>query len=218
MPGFFGRVHFLVVLGGVGCALVATMPVCAQDAMTAAPQNRGAAASASAGSLAPRPSHAETFAAFMQEIGLDDLAAHKEAITGDTQSRVDWKAMNHASIGLTDEQWTTAYAILLDGSQQVANWGDEMQDALGWRDGQFQADRSTRADERTARFDALSGRGDSIIDETMGRLQQSLGDDAFRKLDAFVYRREGGDWNVDRGRVRRGPIETAKAIPLATRK
>ena len=214
MPGFFGRVYFLVVLGGAGCALVATTPVHAQDAMTAAPQNRGAAASPGTERPMLRPSHAETFAAFMQEIGLDDLAARKVAITGEAQSRVDWTALNQASIGLTDEQWTTAYSILLDGSQQVANWGDEMQAALGWKEGRFEADRSTRADQRIARFDALSSGGSSIIDETMGRLQQSLGDAAFRKLDAFVYQREGGDGNVDHGRVRRGPIQTAKVSPL----
>jgi hypothetical protein len=215
MPGFFGQVCKRVVFCGVVCALVATVPVRAQDAMTAAPQNRSADASTGPGPL--MPSHAETFAAFVQEIGLDDLAARKEAM-GEMQSRVDWDAMNHGLIGLTDDQWKTAYSILLEGSQQVANWGDEMQEALGWRDGQFQADRSTRVSEQRARFDALSDRGDSITEETMARLRQSLGNDAFGKLDAFVYQRESGGSVVDRGRIRRGPIQTAKISAMATQK
>jgi hypothetical protein len=164
-----------------------------------------------------RPSRVDTFAAFVREIGADDLAARKEAITGQAQPRVDWKTVSRGSIGLTEEEWSRAYAILLDGSERVAEWGDEMQDSLGWKDGRFQADPSRRAVE-TARFDTLSGQGDSIVDETMERLRQGLGDEAFNKLDVFVYQREGGARIVDEGPIRKGPIETARATPLSTQK
>jgi hypothetical protein len=158
-----------------------------------------------------RPSHAETFAAFMQEIGFDDLAARKEAITGEAQPRADWKRMNHTSIGLTDDQWATAQSILLDGSQRVADWGDQMHEALGWKDGRFQSDRSQGAAEQLAALDSLGREGDSIINDTMARLEQQLGAEDFSKLDSFVFQREGGERILDQNPIRRGPIETAKA-------
>jgi hypothetical protein len=212
MPGFFKRVNDLAVFGGVVCALVATVPVRAQEAKTAGPQTRNAAAVSPSDSSITRPSHEVTFTAFVREIGLDDLAARKEAITGEKQARVDWKRLNQASIGLTDGEWATAYSILLDGSDKVGAWSDEMQDALGWKDGRFPGDGSTRATEQTARFDALSDRENSIVDETMTTLLQKLGDDAFNRLDAFAYRREGGERVIDRGPMRRGPTETAEVM------
>ncbi|HEY1499948.1 MAG TPA: hypothetical protein VGF88_10240 [Acidobacteriaceae bacterium] len=210
MPGFFKRVQDFAVFGGVVCALVATEPVRAQEAMTAVPQTRNAVAVSPSDSLTARPSHEATFTAFVQEIGLDDLAARKETITGEKQARVDWSRLNHASIGLTDDEWATAYSILLDGSEKVAAWSDEMQDSLGWKDGRFQGDRGTRATEQTARFDALRDRGNAIVDETMTLLLQKLGDDGFNRLDTFVYRREGGERMVDRSPIRRGRTETAE--------
>ena len=216
MPGFFRRLQALVVLGGIGCTLAAAASARAQDATQTVHLNRSEAVlSTTVGSFVNRPSHVETFAAFVREIGADDLYARKEAITGEKQPRVDWKTLNHALIGLTDEEWSTAYTILLDGSQRVADWGDQMQEALGWKDGRFQADRSGPAAEQMARFDRLSDQGDSIVDETMARLRQHLGDDAFNKLDTFVYQREGGERIVDQGPIKRGPIETAKATPQA---
>jgi hypothetical protein len=217
MPGFFGRVLFHAVLfGEVVCILGATAPAGAQDAVATAQVNRSEAVlSTSVRPFGSRTSHVETFAAFLREIGADDLAARKEAITGEKQARVDWTAVNQASIGLTDEEWKTAYSILLDGSQRVANWGDAMQDSLGWKDGRFEAVGTARAKEQMARFDALSEDGDSIVDDTMTRLRQGLGEDAFRKLDAFVYQREGG---VNQGPIRKGPIETARATPIAAQK
>ena len=216
MPGFFGRTVFPAVLGGVGCILGATAPAVAQDAP--AQLNRSEAVlSTRVGSSMTRPSHVDTFAAFVREIGADDLAARKEAITGQAQSRVNWTTVNRASIGLSDEEWSSAYAILLDGSERVAEWGDSMQDALGWKDGRFQADPSQRPAER-ARFDTLSGQGDSIVDETMARLREQLGDDAFNKLDTFVYQREGGERIVNDGPIRKGPIETARATPIPAQK
>jgi hypothetical protein len=215
MPGFFVRVHFLAVFGGVVCILGTTAQVRAQEATTAEPNRSEAVLSMNVGSFASRPSHVDTFAAFVREIGADDLAARKEEITGEKQSRVDWKAVNRTFIGLTDDEWQSTYSILLDGSQRVANWGDEMQESLGWKDGRFEADRTKSATQRMARFDALNDSGDSIVYGTMARLQQKLGDGAFGRLDAFVYRRESGERNVNRNPIRRGPIQTAKATPVA---
>ncbi len=146
----------------------------------------------------------------MQEIGRDDLAARKEAITGEPQARLDWKTLNHVSIGLTDEDWAIARNILLDGSQRMANWGDEMQDALGWKDGRYQAAPSKQAKERLATLDVLSDRAAPIVDSTMEILRQNLGDRAFSRLDAFVYQREGGRKIVAPPPIQRGPIETAR--------
>ncbi len=155
-------------------------------------------------------SNVEMFAAFLREIGASELAAREETITGRKQPRVDWSLVNRTTIGLTDDEWKTAHTILIDGSQRVAEWSDEMQDALGWRDGRFEADPAQRT-ARKAKFDAIGARGDSIVEETMLRLRQQLGNDAFSRLDAFVSQREGGRKTVDRGPVRRGPIETAQA-------
>lgn len=211
MPRFLGRLSFSAVLGGVVCTLGATAPAGAQN--TNAQLNRSEVVlSTGTGSPVAKSNHLETFAAFEREIGADDLAARKEAITGRPQSRVDWKTLNHTSIGLKDEEWNATYSILLDGSQRVANWGDAMQEALGWQDGRFEADPSQRS-VAMARFDRLSGSGDSIVDETMNRLRQQLGDDAYNKLDAFVYQREGGQRVIDRGPIRRGPVETAQVTP-----
>jgi hypothetical protein len=221
MPGFFVRVYFLAVFGGVVCTLGATAQVQAQDTTTAERNRSEAVLSTNAGSFGSKPSHVDTFAAFVREIGADDLAARKEAITGEKQSRVDWKTVNRASIGLTDDEWNSTYSILLDGSQRVADWGDEMQESLGWKDGRFEADRTRPASERMARFDALNDSGDSIVYGTMARLKEKLGDGAYGTLDAFVYQREGGERNVNRGPSRRGPIQTARATPMvliATRK
>ena len=149
----------------------------------------------------------------MREIGLDDLAARKEAITGEPQSRLDWKTINHVSIGLTDEDWAIARNILLDGSQRMANWGDEMQDALGWKDGRYQTAPSKQAKERLAALDDLSDRATPIVDNTMEILRQNLGDRAFGRLDAFVYQHEGGRRVVQPPPIRRGPIETARTSP-----
>jgi hypothetical protein len=161
-------------------------------------------------------SHVETFAAFLREIGASELAAREEAITGRKQPQVDWTMANRTMIGLTDDEWQTAHAILIEGSQRVAEWSDEMQDALGWREGRFQADPAQRA-ARKAKFDQLSARGDSIVDETMLRLRQQLGNDAFSKLDAFAGQRESGRRSVDQGPIRKGPIETAQAAGVPAR-
>jgi len=216
MPRFFVRVYFLAVFGGVVCILGATAPAFAQNAVAAPQLNRSEAVlSTSVGSFASRPSHVDTFAAFVREIGADDLAARKEAITGEKYSRVDWKTVNRTFIGLTDEDWQSTYSILLDSSQRVANWGDDMQASLGWKDGRFEADHTQSAAKQKARFDALNDSGDSIVYGTMTRLQEKLGDGAFGRLDAFVYQREGGERNVNRGPIKRGPIQTAKATPVA---
>ncbi len=216
MPGFFQRVGFTVVLfGGVVCTLGAGAPAWAQNAAVTAsqPSHSEAVLSMSVGPFFSRTSHVETFAAFLREIGADDLAARKEAITGRKQARVDWIALNRASIGLTDEQWKSAYAILVDGSQQVADWGDAMQDALGWKDGRFQADPQDRL-AKTAQFDRLSAHGDSIVDATIATLQQELGNDAFDRLDTFVIQREGGKRTIDQGPIHKGRMETAKVTPI----
>ena len=127
---FVQRVNFLAVFGGVVCALVATVPVCAQEAKTAGPQTRNAAAVSPSDSSTTRPSHEVTFTAFVQEIGLDDLAAPRRQ-SRQKQTRVDWKKLNQTSIGLTDDEWASAYSILLDGSEKVGAWSDEMQERAG---------------------------------------------------------------------------------------
>jgi len=210
MPGFF-RIGWLVVLGGVGCALVASVPAGAQES-AAAEQSRSAAAPSEVSiPVLHRVTHADTFGTFMQEIGADDLAARKEAITGEKQQRVDWKAVNHVFIGLTDEEWAIAYSILLDGSQKVANWGDAMQEALGWKDGRYQSVPPGHAAERLAALESLSDQDAPIVDHTMDVLRQNLGDRAFSRLDSFVYRREGGRRIINPNPIQRGPIETANA-------
>jgi hypothetical protein len=213
MPGFFGRVQFFVVLGGVGCILGAASARAQDTAQTGNLNRSEAVLSTTVSSFAHQPSHVETFAAFVREIGADDLSARKESITGEKQPRVDWKTVNHALIGLTDEEWNSAYAILLGGSLRVAEWGDQMQDALGWKDGRFQADSSRIAAEQRARFDQLNDQGDAIVDQTMVRLRQELGDDAFNRLDTFVYHRESGERIINRGPIKRGQIQTANATP-----
>jgi Arc/MetJ family transcription regulator len=157
------------------------------------------------------------FAAFLREIGASDLTARQEAITGRSQSHVDWTMVNRTTIGLTDAEWTTAYATLLDGSQRVAEWTDEMQDALGWREGRFQADPAQRA-ARTAKFNKLSTHGDSIVEETVQRLHHQLGNDAFSRLDAYVGQREGGKRSVERGPIRKGPVETAQSSTIPSQR
>ena len=218
MPGFFRRVLLFAAFSGeVVCILGAAAPVYAQNSTAPAQLNRSAAVmSSGVGPSMVGISHVETFAAFQREIGASELTAREEAITGRNQPRVDWTMVNRTTIGLTDEEWKTAYAILLDGSQRVAEWSDEMQDALGWREGRFQADPVQRT-ARKARFDALSARGDSIVEETMVRLRQQLGNDAFSRLDAFAGQRESGRRSVDRGPVRKGPIETAQAAGVPAR-
>jgi len=121
MPRFFEHLYRIAVLGGVGCTLVAGPSARAQDAATVQQSLLESASSTSvpAVSGAYGLNHPDTFAAFIQEIGFDDLASRKEAITGDKQFRVDWNAVNHNMIGLSDDQWATAYAVLLDGSQRV---------------------------------------------------------------------------------------------------
>jgi hypothetical protein len=213
MPGFFKSVRGIAVFVGVVCALVVNVPVRAQEAMTAVPQTRNAAAVSSSDSSTAWPSHEATFTAFVQEIGLDDLAARKEAITGEKQARVDSTRFNHVSIGLTDEEWAGAYAILLEGSDELGAWSDQMQEALGWKDGRFQGGGSARATEEAAGFDSLSDQKNPIINDTMTKLEQKLGGDAFNRLDAFVYRREGGERVIDRSPMRRGRTETAAFIP-----
>jgi hypothetical protein len=215
MPGFSVRVCFLAVFGGVVSILGATAPAFAQNSVADSQPNRSEAVlSTNVGSVGSRPSHVDTFAAFVREIGADDLTARKEAITGEKHSRVDWKTVNRTLIGLTDEEWQSTYSILLDSSQQVANWGDDMQASLGWKDGRFEADHTQSTAKQKARFDALNDSGDSIVYGTIARLQEKLGDDAFGRLDAFVYQRESGERNVNRGPIKRGPIQTAKATPL----
>jgi hypothetical protein len=212
MPGFFRRLQSLVVLGGVGCTLAAAASARAQDATQTVHLNRSEAVlSTTVGSFVHRPSHVETFAAFVREIGADDLYARKEAITGEKQPRVDWKALNHALIGLTDEEWSTAYTNLLDGSQRVADWGDQMQEALGWKDGRFQADPSKAATLQLARAESLSRQGDDIVGDTIAKLRKNLGDQGFNRLASFVDQREGTQTVINRGRIRRGLIQTAKA-------
>jgi hypothetical protein len=216
MPWIVRRLKSLVVLCGVVCTLGAAAPIHAQNVGQSSQQNPSKAVlSTTVGSGPTRPSHLDTFAAFVREIGMDDLSARREAITGNKQPHVDWKSQNRTFIGLSDDNWQSAYAILLDASQQVSNWGDDMQDALGWKDGRFQPDRSQPATERAVRFDALTQRGDRIVEDALTKLRQQLGDEAFNKLDAFVYQREGGQRIINRGPIKRGPIETAKAVSPA---
>ncbi|HVT98176.1 MAG TPA: hypothetical protein VHE33_11775, partial [Acidobacteriaceae bacterium] len=154
-------------------------------------------------------SQLEMFAAFLREIGAGELAASQDTITGRQQPRVNWTMVNRTTIGLSDGEWKTAYGILIDGSQQVSEWSDQMQDALGWRNGRFEADAAQQA-ARKAKFERLSARGDTIVEQTMLRLRRQLGNEAFSKLDTFVSHRESGGRSVDRGPIRKGPVETAQ--------
>jgi hypothetical protein len=218
MPAFFERVRLIAVLfGGVVCIPGAAVPARGQDAATAAQVNRSEAVlSTRVGSLLAGGREEDTFAAFLREIGADDLAACKEAITGQKQLRVDWVTVNHASIGLSEKEWNTAYAILVDGSQRISDWSDEVQDALGWKEGRFQADPTQRT-VRMARFDMLNAQGDSIVDVTVAALREKLGPDAFSKLDAFVIQRESGKPAVEPEPIKKGPVETAKVTPPTTK-
>jgi hypothetical protein len=220
MPRFFQGSFLVAVLGGVGCTLVGNLPACAQNTATVRRDRTDVAASTSvsARSGASALSHADTFSSFIQEIGFDDLAARKETITGERQSRVDWKTVNHTRIGLSDDEWVTAYSILLDGSQRVADLGDQMHEALGWKDGRFEADPSRHATERLAKVESLSQQGEPIVGDTVAKLRQVLGDDAFNKLASFVYNREGGQTIVNQGPIHRGPIQTAKASGIQAQK
>jgi hypothetical protein len=213
MPRFFERLYRIAVLGGVGCTLVAGPSARAQDAATVQQSLLDAVSSTSvpATSGAFGLNHPDTFAAFIQEIGFDDLAARKEAITGEKQFRVDWIAVNHNMIGLSDDEWATAYAVLLDGSLRLGDWGDQMQEALGWKDGRFQADPSKAATLQLARAESLSRQGDDIVGDTIAKLRKNLGDQGFNRLASFVDQREGTQTVINRGRIRRGPIQTAKA-------
>ncbi|MGB9029553.1 MAG: hypothetical protein WCC27_05485 [Acidobacteriaceae bacterium] len=213
MPRFLERLYRIAVLGGVGCTLVAGPSARAQDAATVQQSLLEAASSTSvpAASGVYGLNHPDTFAAFIQEIGFDDLAARKEAITGEKQFRVDWIAVNHNMIGLSDDEWTTAYAVLLDGSLRLGDWGDQMQEALGWKDGRFQADPTKGATLQLARAESLSRQGDDIVGATIARLRKNLGDQGFNRLASFIDLREGTQTVINRGRIRRGPIQTAKA-------
>lgn len=212
MPGFLRNYCLVVVLGEVVCILGAQSIACAQQPGPAK-QSPDTALSAASSALPHPPTHAEAFAAFMQEVGQDDLAARKEAITGEKQPRVDWTTVNHVSIGLTDEEWAIAWSILLDGNQKVADWGDEIEDALGWKDGRYQPTPSGHATARLAKLDVLSDRGAPIVDDTIDLLRQNLGDRTFSRLDAYVYRREVGDRISEPTPIQRGPIETARVSP-----
>ena len=205
------RACFLAVSGAVACTLAA---VAAGAQNTPAQQNRTQALlPANTGSSFTTPTHAQMFAAFMREIGLDDLAMRKEAITGERQPRVDWTLLNHTSIGLSGEDWAVAYSILLDGSQRMANWGDAMQAALGWSDGRYQPDPSKTAAAELASFERLDSQGPPIVEDTTLRLRLNLGDKVFARLAAFVYQREAADRMIDRTPIQRQPLESASAIP-----
>jgi hypothetical protein len=219
MAGFFRRLLFIAVLPGeVICILGATAPARAQHAPAAAQMNRSEAVlSTSVGPSIAGASRDQMFAALLREIGAGQLAAREEAITGRKQPQVDWATVNRTTIGLSDQEWTTASAILLDGSRRVSEWSDQMQDALGWRDGRFQPDPAQRT-ARTAAFNKLSAQGDSIVEETVLKLRHQLGNDAFSKLDAYVSQREGGARSPDRGPIRKGPIETAQAAGIPNQK
>lgn len=221
MPGLLGRMQWIAVLsGGAICTLGAGAPTWAQDAASAAPVNRSEAVlSTGVGPSVSRANHVETFAALLREVGADDLAARKEAITGQKQPRVDWVTLNRASVGLSDEEWKVTYAILEEGSQRVADWGDEVQDALGWQEGRFEAER-LRSDpaQRAAmstQFDTLNAQGDSIVAATIAMLRERLREDAFDKLDAFVFQRESGKPVAAPGPIKKGPMETARVTPLS---
>ena len=93
MPRFFERLYWIAVLGGVGCTLVAR-PIGPRtgcgDSAAEFDSTLLSSTSVPAVSGAYGLNHPDTFAAFIQEIGFDDLAARKEAITGEKQFRVDW--------------------------------------------------------------------------------------------------------------------------------
>ena len=209
MSGSFRRAGFLAVFGGVVCTLAA-VAAGAQNAPAVQQDRSQEVLPANTGSFFTTPSHAEMFGAFMQEIGLDDLAMRKEAITGEQVARVDWTMLNRTSIGLSGEDWAVAYSILLDGSQRMANWGDAMQAALGWRDGRYQADPSKAAAAELASFERLDSQGTPIVEDTMVRLRLNLGDKAFARLAGFVYQREAADRMIDRTPMQREPVESAK--------
>jgi hypothetical protein len=137
-----------------------------------------------------RPGHADTFAALIQEIGFDDLLAHKEA-AGEKEFRVDWKKVNRLSIGLTDDEWRLAYSILLDGSARIDAWSDQMHDALGWSGGRFHVQPSTDATEQMAKLNSLDHQGEPIVAETITRLKHELGEASFEKLEAFAHQHAG---------------------------
>jgi len=210
MPQFFRNFCMVAALSEVVCILGAA----AHAQQTAAPAQPGSGApalSAASAALPLQPAHLRAFAVFMQEVGLDDLAARKEAITGESQFRIDWRSVNRVSIGLNDEDWAVAWAILLDGNQKMADWGDQMQDAMGWKDGRYQAAPSGHATERLATLEVLTDQGAPIVNQTIYLLRQNLGDRAFNKLDAFVCQRESGHKTVEPASIHRGPMETETA-------
>jgi hypothetical protein len=217
MPEFLHRLLCCAVLfGEVVCILGAT-PAPAQNVPAPAPPHPSEAVmSSGVGPFMAGTSQLEMFAAFLREIGAGDLAASQETITGRQQPCVNWTMVNRTTIGLSDGEWKTAYAILLDGSQQVSEWSDQMQDALGWRNGRFEADAAQRA-ARKAKFERFSARGDAIVEQTILRLRRQLGNEAFSKLDAFVSHRESDSRSVDRGPIRKGPVETAQIRGTAAR-
>jgi len=211
MPRFLRSSSLLAVLFGAGCALIAVLPVRAQETASL-PRDRNEVALSTRSEASLQMPGRDSFAALIQEIGFDDLLARKESATGERQFRVDWAKVNHQSIGLSEDEWNTAYSILLDGSERIDAWSDQMHEALGWSDGRFNVDPSKRT-QQLARVDWLSRQGDPIVIDTMVRLRRALGDDGFIRLASFVDQREGGERIVNQGPIHRGPIQTAKASP-----
>lgn len=206
MPRFFGRSYLLAVLGGVGCTLVATASLRAQDArIVGQGQAAPLATSVTSTSVASlqSPGSAHTFAAFIQEIGFDDLQARKEA-AGERELRVDWKKVNQQLIGLTDDEWKTAYSILLDGSERTDAWSDQVHDTLGWNDGRFQINPSKHKAAVMAKLDSLDHQGAPIVAETIARLKQELGEASFKKLESFAHGNGSAGRMIGAGLVEEG--------------
>ncbi len=190
MPGFTALTKLLLVPAVVVGALVGASSVLAQDLRTVGLTQSQVALPASTVTPIQRPGHGDVFAALIQEIGFDDLLARKEA-AGAKEFRVDWRKVNHLSIGLSDDEWRIAYAILLDGSTRIDAWSDQMHETLGWSGGRFLVQSSADAAEQMAKLSSLDHQGDPIVAETITRLKHELGEASFRKLESFAHQHAG---------------------------
>jgi len=129
---------------------------------------------------------------FIREIGMDDYLTKKESLTGQKRVGIDWATQNRLAVGLTDDEWTDTYNIVLDANHRYVEWGRQFDEGFHLNDGNFQVDSTNRTPEHKASLEAIKSQGRIIVAETIIQLKRQLGEESFKKLDLYLWKQMHG--------------------------
>jgi hypothetical protein len=203
MPSYLRpKFRLLILACGVLCVTTArllqsqSLPVSAQQDQ-ASQADHAAASQTTTRKLVPTPVNVKYYF-FIMQVGAEDGRSHGNS--HDEGEKVDQVKLLARNINLRQDEAQALYTIVTDGYRRILE-NDRDFDAAGKAEIQEKGLERASREPLSAQMQALSTKQRVIIEDTISRLKQELGQESFKKLDIDVTRNWGrGVWvNVPPG-------------------